>query len=294
MVRVVKTKVEIEGQVHEETVVIEGDEPQAWQPERDFTVVGKPANRIDGIARVTGAAKYTYDIHPPGMLYAAVLRCPHPHARLVSIDTSEAEKLPGVRAVLSRLNAPDIGWYGGHSKLFNDELRFAGEEVAAVAADDLDTARDALKLVKVEYEPLPFITTVEQAIMPGAPQIHPLGNILKGELDQEGELYSRGDVHKGFEEADVIVERSYSTSTQLHNSLETHGCVAAWEGDELTIWESTQNIFGVRARISGVLKMPQSKVHVISEYMGGGFGSKGGTLKHGIIAPLLPKPLAAP
>src|SRR5437870_12504218 len=118
MVKVVKTRVEIEGEVHEETVVVEQDEPQAWEAGREFGVVGKPLNRVDGRDRVTGAAKYTYDAHPPGMLYAAVLRSPHPHARIVSLDTSEAEKLAGVRAVLSRANAPDIPWHSGVSKLF--------------------------------------------------------------------------------------------------------------------------------------------------------------------------------
>src|SRR5437867_11946440 len=113
MVRVVKTRVEIEGEVHEETVVVDGDEPQPWEDGREFAIVGRPINRVDGRERVTGAAKYTYDMHPPGTLYAAVLRCPQPHARIVSVDTSEAERLLGVRAALSRSNAPDISWHSG-------------------------------------------------------------------------------------------------------------------------------------------------------------------------------------
>jgi xanthine dehydrogenase YagR molybdenum-binding subunit len=294
MVKVVKTRVEIEGTVHEETVVVDRDEPEAWEPGRQFGVVGKPLDRVDGRERVTGAAKYTYDIHPPGMLYAAVLRCPHPHARLLSVDTTEAEKLFGVRAVLSRDNAPAIKWHGSSSRLFDDELRFAGEEVAAVAADDLDTARRALKLIKVEYEPLPFVLDMQEAISPGAPQVHPDGNILKGERDEEGELYSRGDIRKGFKSADVIVERTYRTPTALHNSLETHGTVAAWQGDELTLWESTQSVFWVRSRVASTLEMPLSKVHVISEYMGGGFGSKGGASKQTLIAALLSKAARRP
>lgn len=294
MVKVVKTRVEIEGEVHEETVVIEQDEPQAWKAGREFDVVGKPLNRVDGRERVTGAAKYTYDIHPAGLLYAAVLRSPHPHARVTGLDTSEAEKLPGVRAMLSRDNAPDISWHSGVSKLFGDELRFVGEEIAAVAADDLDTARDALKLIKVEYELLPFVTDLEEAAKPGAPQIHPKGNILKDDDGREGEVYTRGNIDKGFKSADVIVERTYRTPTAMQNSFETHGAVAMWEGDELTIWESTQSIFGVRGRVASVLKMPVSKVRVISEYIGGGFGSKGGTSKYSIIAALLAKATGRP
>src|SRR4051794_38643533 len=180
MVRVVKTKVEIEGEVHEETVVVERDEPQAWEKEQEFQVVGKPLSRVDGRDRVTGAARYTYDVQLPGMLYAVVLRSPHPHARLVKVDTSKAEKLPGVRAAISRNNAPEISWYAGMSTLFDSELRFVGEEVAAVAADDLDTARDALKLIEVEYEVLPYVIDMREAMKPSAPQINPEGNVLKG------------------------------------------------------------------------------------------------------------------
>lgn len=294
MARVVKTKVEIEGRVYEETVVVDREEPEAWEPGREFTHVGKSANRVDGRERVTGAAHYTYDIHPAGMLYAASLRCPHPHARIVSLDTSKAEQLPGVRGIISKNNAPDIAWYAGNSKLFDEELRFAGEEVAVVAADDLDTARDALKLIEVKYEVLPAVTDVEEAAAPGAPQIHPKGNVLVDDDGHQGDRYTRGDVEQGFREADVVVEGTYRTPTALHNSFETHGCVAAWDGEELTLWESTQYIFGVRGRVAGALKMPISKVRVISEYMGGGFGSKGQTLKHSVIAPLLAKMTGRP
>ncbi|MDQ6693403.1 MAG: xanthine dehydrogenase family protein molybdopterin-binding subunit [Chloroflexota bacterium] len=289
MVKVVKTKVEVEGSVHEETVVVERDEPQVWGVDQKFQFIGKPLNRVDGRQRVTGSARYTYDIQPPGMLYAAVLRCPHPHARLLSVDTSEAEKLPGVRAVISRNDAPSIPWYGGHSSLFPDLLRYRGEEVAAVCADDHDTARDALKLIKAEYEQLEAVTDMEKAALPNAPQIHPQGNVLKDKDGNRGETYKRGDIDKGFKDADVVVEGTYRTPTALHNSFETHGCVTMWEGDELTVWESTQYMFGVRGRVATSLGMPLSKVHVISEFMGGGFGSKSQTLKHTIIAALLSK-----
>jgi len=294
MVRVVKTKVEVEGKVHEETVVVERDEPASWEADRDFTEVGKSARRVDGRERVTGAAKYTYDIHPAGLLFSAILRSPHAHARVLKVNTSQAESLPGVRAVLCARNAPDIPWYGGASKLFGDEVRFIGEEIVAVAADDLDTARDALKLIEVEYEILPFVMDMEEAIRPGVAQIHPKGNVLRDDEGKEGDLYTRGDIDKGFKSADVMVEATYRTPTALHNSFETHGSVAMWEGDELTIWESTQYIFGVRSRVAGALNMPLSRVRVISEYMGGGFGSKGGTLKHSVIAALLAKATGRP
>lgn len=294
MVKVVKTKVEIEGKVHEETVVVDRDEPSPWQQGRQFEQIGKSANRVDGRERVTGSAKYTYDIHPAGMLYAVALRCPYPHARIISLNTEQAEKLEGVRAVISKNSAPDLAWYGTASKLFDEELRFAGEEVAAIAADDLDTARDALRLIEVEYEVLPHVTAMELSSAPGAPTIHPQGNVLMGKDGHAGEAYSRGDVEAAFAGADEIVEATYRTPTALHNSFETHGCVAAWDGEELTIWESTQYIFGVRGRVAAALKMPMSKIRVISEYMGGGFGSKGQTLKHSVIAPLLAKAAGRP
>ena len=285
MTRVIKTKVEIEGKIHEETVVIEEEEPSPWQEGREFQVVGKGINRIDARERVTGAARYTYDVALPGMLFAAVLRSPHPHARIVSVDTSKAESLPGLRAILTKDNAPDIRWYGV-GKLLDSTVRFVGEEVAVVAADDLDTAQDALRLIDVQYEVLPALLDMEQASRPGAPQIHPSGNVLKSD-GKEGELYSRGDVQRGFKQADVIVEGKFTTSTQLHNSFETHGSVASWEGDELTIWESTQYIFGVRDRVATALDIPLSRVRVICEYMGGGFGSKGQTLKQPVFCALL-------
>jgi CO/xanthine dehydrogenase Mo-binding subunit len=283
--RVIKTKVEIEGRVHEETVVVEEDEPQAWEEGRQFSVVGQGVNRVDGRERVTGAARYTYDVSLPGMLSAAVLRSPHAHARVVSIDTSRAAQLPGVRAIVTRENT-DIEWYKKAGKLFDSTLRFVGDDIAAVAADDLDIAHDALKLIKVEYEVLPAVLTIEEASRPGAPEIHPSGNIIQHN-GHNGELYTRGSVDKGFKAAEVMVEGTYRTSTQMHNSLETHGTVAMWEGDELTIWESTQYIFGVRERVARALDMPLSKVRVICEYMGGGFGSKGSTFKQAAIAALL-------
>ncbi|MDQ3927879.1 MAG: molybdopterin-dependent oxidoreductase, partial [Chloroflexota bacterium] len=150
------------------------------------------------------------------------------------------------------------------------------------------------KLIKLGYEVLPGVVDVEKAAAPGAPPIHPKGNVLLDGNGNRGESYSRGDVEQGFRSADVVVEGTYHTPTALHNSFETHGCVASWEGDEITIWESTQYIFGVRGRVAAALKVPESSVRVISEYMGGGFGSKGQTLKHSVIAPLLSRMTGRP
>src|SRR5690242_362421 len=143
MVRVVRTKVVIEGRTHEETVVLEGEEPQPWEDNAPLRTVGQAQPRVDGRERVTGTARYTYDVQLPGMIYAALLRSAHPHARITQIDAGAAPALPGVRAILTADNAPDIKWFG-KSKLFDRTLRFVGDEIAAVAADTLDIARAAL------------------------------------------------------------------------------------------------------------------------------------------------------
>src|SRR5579859_7767363 len=156
MVRVVRTKVEYEGRTYEETVVVEGEEPQPLA-DADLHAIGQSTRRVDGLERVTGAARYTSDIQLAGMLYGAIARCPHPHARLRAIDVSAAESLPGVRAILTHQNAPPLAWHGKASRVFDTELRHEGDEVAAVAADDLETAERALRLIQVDYEVLPFV-----------------------------------------------------------------------------------------------------------------------------------------
>lgn len=281
MAKLVKTKVEWEGYVFEQNSLIEGAEPPVWKASTRLKVIGKDQPRIDGPERVTGRAKYTYDIKLPGMLYARVLRSPHPHARIRHLDVSQAAKFPGVRAVISHINTPKVSW--NDERIFNDVLRFAGDEVAALAADDDYIAGDALRLIKVEYDVLPFVIDTEAALLPNTPIVQKGGNLMGG----KPEIYERGDIQKGFAEADVIVEETFSTQSALHNCLETHGAVASWNGDELTVWESTQSIYRVKKDLAKVFNLPLNKVRVICEYMGGGFGSKQSTGKWSVIAALL-------
>jgi xanthine dehydrogenase YagR molybdenum-binding subunit len=255
-----------------------------WLPDAQFAVVGRPHPRIEGAEKVTGRARYSYDIRLSGQLYARVLRCPHPHARLRRIDTSKAEALDGVHAVLSSANAPPVEWYEEKSRLFDTTLRFVGDEVAAVAAESEEIAEDALRLIEVEYEPLPFVVALKAALQPGAPQIHPQGNIAG-----EPNVYERGDPDAGFREAEVIIDEIYTTQTALHNCLEPHGCTAVWEGDRLTLYESTQGIFEVREQVAEKLGLPEHHVRVIKQHMGGGFGSKQIAWKQTVIAALLAK-----
>lgn len=269
--------------------VVEQTDLPAWGEEREFHSVGKRHSRVDGPEKVTGSARYSYDIRLPGQLYAAVLRSPHPHARLKRIDTSKAEALNGVHAVVSSANAlAEITFYEEESPLFAKTLRFVGEEVAAVAAISEEIAEDALRLIEVEYEPLPFVVEMEAALAPGAPKIHADGNRA---VEKESE---RGDIARGFADADVIVDEVYVTATALHNAFEPHGCTCTWQGDQLIIYESTQGIFDVRDQVAEKLRLPTHKVRVIKQYMGGGFGAKQIVWKQTIIAALLAKASGRP
>ncbi|MCS7198582.1 MAG: xanthine dehydrogenase family protein molybdopterin-binding subunit [Candidatus Bipolaricaulota bacterium] len=281
MPKVIKTKTEFEGRVLEEYVVVEGEGLSAWDAHVPLQFVGKKTTRVDGPERVTGKALYTFDVQLPGMLYGKILRSPHPHARIKSINTQRAEQLPGVRAVLSHQNTPKIS-FRRQTFLFDEVVRYVGDEVACVIADDEEIAQDALELIEVEYEILPFVLDPEEALQPWAPRLYPDGNLLGG----QPELYQRGDIERGFAQADVIVERTFRTQCALHNCMEPHGSVALWEGDSLTVWDSTQHIFGVREGLARLLGLPLHRVRVIKKYMGGGFGSKNNLGKYTVIAAL--------
>jgi len=279
-----------EGEGDEEKLkLIETVTLPAWDQNARLTVVGRPQVRAEGVEKVTGRARYSYDIRLPGQLYVAALRSPHPHARIRRIDTAQAEALDGVHAVLSSANAPEITWYEEECGLFAETLRFVGDEVAVVAAESEEIAQDALRLIEVDYEPLPFVLDLDAALQPGAPIIH-------GESNQteEPKVYERGDIDQGFQAAEAIIDRVYTTQTQVHNSLEPHGCTALWQGDQVTIWESTQGIFEVREQVAAKLGLPEHHVRVIKEHMGGGFGSKQVAWKQTVIACLLSKATGRP
>jgi CO/xanthine dehydrogenase Mo-binding subunit len=262
---------------------------EPWQKTK---IVGKALPRVDGYDRVSGSAIYASDITMHEMLYGAILRSPHPHAIVKAVDTKEAEKMPGVRAAISGASPEaDLLWpYSKDmkTKLFDPRCRYEGEVVAAVAAETPYHAWDALKAIRVDYEVLPYIADEQKSLAAGSPKIHEAGNKVKADT------YERGDVKKGFAEADVVLEQKYRTACEIHTPLELHGCVAKWDGDSLTIWESTQGVYSTQARIAEVLKLPLSKVRVISRYMGGGFGSKLQAGKNTIIAAVLAKKTARP
>ena len=290
MAHVIKTKIEFEGQFYEKSIVVEGADIASWESERAFSIVGKTQPRVDGIERVTGTATYTHDIELPGMLYGKILRCPHASAKIKRLDSEKAESLPGVHLVLTHRNVPEISWRHPQTFLFDTNLRYAGEEVACVIADDEAICEDAFQAIEVEYETLTFVTDPVKALEADAPRIQESGNLFEGRPD----VYERGNVNKGFSEAEVIVEGEFHTQTALHNCLETHGSVASWEGESLTIWDSTQNIFGVRDQVAQALGLSQHQVRVIKQYMGGGFGSKNEAGKYTIMAALAAKRTGRP
>ncbi len=262
------------GGTRDVAVVIPDDEPTPWQFGERFTVVGAAMPRIDGPLKAAGAAKYSYDIDLPGMLYGAILRSPYPHARVKNVDFSRASRLSGVRTLLRR---------------DEEVVRFAGQEVAAVAAISPEVASDALALIKVDYEPMPFVVDMEEALRPSAPHV-----FASGSNEAEAKLAGTGNVAAGFEQAAVTHEAVYTTPVQAHVCLETHGAVAKWDGDELTLWCSSQGIFTVRDDLAVFFSLPPEKVRVITAYLGGGFGSKLGAGAELVIAAQLARDAGAP
>jgi xanthine dehydrogenase YagR molybdenum-binding subunit len=237
-------------------------------------VLGTSVKRLDGPDKVTGRAKYTFDINRPGMLYARTVRSPYPHARVVSVDLSAAQKAPGVKAALVVRQPGDTP---------ASKVMFQGDEVAAVAADTEEHARDAARLVKVEYEILPPVVNVQQALDGNAPAVFDKGNVRQGQTQETG------DIEAGFKAAVHTVEETYSTHVITHVCMESHGTVCEWDGDKLTAWVSTQGVNSARDNFATALGIPQSNVRVICQHMGGGFGSKLALGAEGLICARLAK-----
>jgi xanthine dehydrogenase YagR molybdenum-binding subunit len=246
-----------------------------WPKER--RIIGTKVQRVDGPDKATGRAKYSYDINRPGMLHGRILRCPYAHAKIMSIDTSAAEKVPGFKALHLQVKP-------------NDELYYAGEEILGIAADTEEHAADALRAVKVEYDILPHLVKEEDALKAkGLKTVAGQGNI------QPGSEATTGDVNAAFKEANAVVEGSYGVPTISHQCLESHGLVAEWDSDgNLTVWCSTQATVGTAQELAKYFKVPATKVKCVTHYMGGGFGSKFGAEEQGKIAADLAKKAGAP
>jgi len=250
--RLIKTEKEVEGRYTEQWVVVDEDALEQW-PAGARDTVGRPAPRQDGFQRARGEAQYTADIQLPGMLHAAILRSPFARAQIREIDLRMAEKAPGVRGVLGPGTGP-----------LTDEPAYQGAPVAAVAADTDEQARAAMRLIEVEWEQLDPLLDPDEAVR-------------RNELVEEPNHDERGDIERGLAEADVVVAAEYRTQSVLHNSMETHQSICQWEGDDhLTVYISTQFVWGVRERVAKHFGLPTDHVRVVCRFMGGGFGSKNG------------------
>ncbi|MBI2918977.1 MAG: molybdopterin-dependent oxidoreductase [Chloroflexi bacterium] len=258
----------------------------------EYKVIGRPALRVDAAEKATGKAVYTQDVKLPGLLYAKVLRSPYPHARILRVDTSVAERMPGVKAVLTIRDVPQHRtglMLQDHYIFAKDKVRHVGDEIAAVAAVDEETAQKAVEAIEVDYEELPSVFDVEEAMREGAPVIHEdlpsydMGpghqypHTMKGGTNICG-LYKlrKGDVDKGFQGADYVFEDTFKVHTFYHGYIEPHACTASYDptSGKVTVWTSTQRPFMARAYLSKTFNLPMTKVRVVGTRVGGGFGGK--------------------
>jgi CO/xanthine dehydrogenase Mo-binding subunit len=258
--------------------------------------IGKTFRRLDYETKVTGRAQYLADMNVPGMCHGKILRSPYTHARILKIDTAKALKVPGVVAVLTRDDIlHDEGIEPYYGPVFKDQtivavekVRHVGDPVAAVAALSVDAAEEALRLIEVDYEELPAVLDVHQALRSGATLVHDSVKVPSSGFADLAEIkpvegtnvcthfkLDRGDIHKGFAGADHVFEDTFTLPATQHCFLETHACIAAVEpGGRITVWATTQNPFVVRTQLANIFKVPVAKVRVIVPYLGGGYGGK--------------------
>ncbi len=257
-----------------------------------YNVVGHAEPRSDGAEKVTGKAIYTVDVKLPGMAHGKILRSPFPHARITRVDAGKAENLPGVFAVITREDQRRLGMFGAAYKdqtiVAVDKVRYAGDPVAAVAAIDEATAEEALGLIEVDYEELPAVTNLDEALAPGARLVHDSsssgGEMMGQRYEPAKEFtgtnlcyrfsYAKGDVAAGFKKADYVFEDVFTFPRVQHFSMEPHATMAHVEGDRVTLWAGTQEPFTLREHLADIFHLPLNKIRVIVPYLGGGYGGK--------------------
>ncbi len=286
--RFVSTKVEIEGREEIKIAELPDLEPPPWDDDAQLAIVGHRVKRMDALEKVTGRARYTADLHRPAMLHAAFLRAPVASGRVTRLDLHRALALPGVRGALVAEDVVGITHMG--APLFDATIHWAGQPLAALCADTPDLAREACRLVELGVETLPHVVTVADALAPGAPLVKAGGNIPR----RQPRVARRGDADAAIANAEVVVRRTYRTPCALHTPMEPHGTVAEWMGDDLTVWESTQGIFQVRADVASAFKLPLNRVRVMKDYMGGGFGAKNYAAANTYAAVALARKLGRP
>ena len=263
--------------------------------------VGKSEKRVDGVKKVTGYVRYTDDLKLSGMLYARIKKSPYPHAKILKIDTSKAEKLPGVKVIITGKDVPvRVGLYlEDKTFLAIDKVRFIGEPVAAVAAESEEIAEEAVSLIEVDYEELPAVFGPLEGIKPDAPLIHEdLGSYkhasiilpVKGTNISNHYKIRKGDAEKGFKEADFVFENEFYVPPIQHSAIENHCAIAQVDPEgKITVWAGCQSPYAVRRTLATAFNIPLNKIRVISPAIGGGFGGKAGTTLEGIVIPLAQK-----
>jgi xanthine dehydrogenase YagR molybdenum-binding subunit len=239
-------------------------------------LIGKSIPRVDGLAKASGKAKYPSDMHPEGMLFGVMLYSPYAHANIKSIDTSAAEAMPGVKAVVAIVKAGSI-------------VRYQGDDIAALAAETEEQARDAVRAIKVEYEVLPHVVTEEQSMAPDAPKVFKPANTRPGNASV------KGMPEEELGKSDATIEATYSAPVITHVCLETHGMTVKWEGtDKIVAWASTQSVMAAASELAQKFSLQGGNVTVLTEVMGGGFGSKFGAELWGTTAAELAKKAGRP
>lgn len=290
------------------------EEPPPWPRNAELQAIGKPIPRVDALAKVTGRARYTFDVQLPGMLHARRVVSTVPHARIRAIDTSAAERAPGVRAVhvLTRvLKTAELREQKPADERY-PIVRYAGQPLAAVAAQTPEQAEAAAALVRIEYEPLPHVVGLDQAMAEEAPRVFPgptemaataggggappglpqRGNVRGPKVDER--LAPGMSIERALEESDIVVSGEFRTQVQTHVPLETHGIVADWTDEGLTLYASTQWTLSVRDEAAELFGLPKSSVRVVTENVGGGFGAKFGIGNYGLLAIHLSQKARAP
>src|SRR6185503_7862467 len=259
---------------------------------RTYKVIGKAEAPSDGAEKVTGKALYTVDVELPGMAHGKILRSPYAHARIRRVDGGKAEKLAGVYAVITREDQKNIRMFGAAYKdqtvVAVDKVRYSGDPVAAVAAVDEATANAALDIIEVDYEELPSVTNLDEAMAPGAPLVHEYsasgGELMGQHYEAPKEFagsnlcyrfsYAKGEIAEGFKKSDHVFENTFTFPRVQHFSMEPHATVAQFEGDRLTLWAATQEPFTLREHLADIFQLPLNKIRVIVPYVGGGYGGK--------------------
>lgn len=283
--RFVTTTVEVEGREELAVVELPEFEPLPWGPRKRLDVVGRRCERLEAVAKVQGSALYTSDVTLPGMLYAAALRAPIPSGRVVLLDTSAARRAPGVRAVLTGRDIPPIPWLHGEP-LLSARIRYAGQPIAAVAAESPELARRAVELIRVRYRAGRHFVGLESEQLPRRKPGMPARPFTQ--------RHQRGKVEPALKTAPVVITQTYRVPPVLHQALEPHGSVVFWDGDRVLVYDSTQGIFRVRRELADYLGLGEHQIRVIADHIGGGFGAKNSCGCYTVLAAFLSKVTGRP